>query len=225
MLAMSVRIFLFYLCLVSPALAGQIGAVGRLENTRSNGGCTGVLVAPDLVLSAAHCISPDSTTFAFRPGDGRINRVRHGLVKVYHHPMYELTQDRILWKLRFDLAIARLEAPVPAARATPIPPGPEAQVGETLFIVSWRRDGSTKPRQRACEVIEGATGLVTLACAVQGGESGAPVLRKTEDGLELVAIISSRAQILDQPIAQASDVALRLPPLMELIEAPDNTGD
>jgi hypothetical protein len=44
------------------------------------------------------------------------------------------------------------------------------------------------------------------------------VLRKTENGLELVAIISSRANLLQQPIAQASDVALRLPPLMDLIE-------
>jgi len=137
--------------------------------------------------------------------------------------MYQVMRERILWRLRFDIAIARLEAPVPAARATPIPPGPEAQIGETLYIVSWRRDGSTKPRQRACKVIEGATGLVTLACAVKGGESGAPVLRKTKDGLELVAIISSKSKQLDQPIAQASDVALRLPPLMDLIEASEAT--
>lgn len=217
--SMLFRALILSLCLCTSAAASQIGAVGRVENTASAGGCSAILVAPDLVLSAAHCISHDSTTFAFRPGDGKINRVRHALIKVFQHPMYQVMKDRLLWRLRFDIAIARLEAPVPAARATPIPPGPEAQVGETLYIVSWRRDGTTKPRQRACKVIEGVTGLVTLACAVQGGESGAPVLRKTENGLELVAIISSRSQQLDQPIAQASDVALRLPPLLDLIEA------
>jgi hypothetical protein len=216
---MLARAFLFYLMLVFPAFANQIGAVGRVENTTSSGGCSAILVAPDLVLSAAHCIAPNSANLAFRPGDGKINRVRHALTEVFQHPMYPVMKDRTMWRLRFDIAIARLEAPVPAARATPIPPGPEARVGETLYIVSWRRDGSTKPRQRACEVIEGATGLVTLACAVQGGESGAPVLRKTEDGLELVAIISSKSRLLEQPIAMASDVALRLPPLMDLIEA------
>lgn len=219
MYGMTFRALLFTLCLCTPVAASQIGAVGRVENTLSNGGCSGILVAPDLVLSAAHCIAPDSTTFAFRPGDGKINRVRHALIEVFQHPMYETMKDRVLWRLRFDIAIARLEAPVPAARATPIPPGPEAQVGETLYIVSWLRDGSTEPRQRACKVIEGVTGLVTLACEVQSGESGAPVLRKTKDGLELVAIISSKSKLLDQPIAQASDVALRLPPLLDLIEA------
>lgn len=218
MSCMVFRLVCLFLSVALPASATQIGAVGRLESTVGNGSCSAVLVAPDIVLSAAHCVNPDKITWAFRPGDGQINRVRHGVTRAFHHPMYEVTQDRVLWKLRFDLAIARLEAPVPPARATPIPPGPEAQVGETLYVVSWRRDGSTKPRQRACKVIGGATGLVTLACRVQGGESGAPVLRKTDSGLELVAIISSRSTLLDQPIAQASDVALRLPPLMDLIE-------
>ena len=215
------RTVLFFFCLTFQASADQIGAVGRLESTVSDGGCSGVLVAPDLVLSAAHCIDTDRKKFAFRPGDGQVNRVRHALTQVFQHPIYEITKDRMLWRLRFDLAIARLEAPVPVARATPIPPGPEAQIGETLFIVSWRNDGTTKPRQRACKVIEGIRGLVTLACKVQGGESGAPVLRKTENGLELVAIISSRAMQNNQPIAQASNVAQRLQPLLDLIENPD----
>jgi hypothetical protein len=219
MMKMQLRLLIFsFVTYASAVSAAQIGAVGRIENTVKNGSCTGVLVAPDIVLSAAHCIGPESTSLAFRPGDGKVTRVRHALTRIFQHPMYDITHDRMLWRLRFDLAIARLEAPVPAERATPIPPGREAQVGETLFIVSWRSDGTTKPRQRACKVIPGLRGLVTLGCEVKGGESGAPVLRKTENGLELVAIISSRANLLQQPIAQASDVALRLPPLMDLIE-------
>ncbi len=81
--------------------------------------------------------------------------------------------------------------------------------------MSWRKDETEAPRQRKCQVIAGVEGLVTLGCAVLGGESGAPVLRETDDGLELVAIISSRTRQFFRPVAQASDVRLRLQPLFD----------
>jgi hypothetical protein len=49
---------------------------------------------------------------------------------------------------------------------------------------------------------------------VQGGESGAPVLRLVPDGIELVAIVSSRARQRQQPVAIASDVSLRIPAML-----------
>ncbi len=111
----------------------------------------------------------------------------------------------------------QLAEAVPGEIATPFTIGDEALPGEDLVIVSWRRDQSVRPRQRACPVISGVTGLVTLGCRVQGGESGAPVVRRTATGVELVAVISSRWQILEQPVAQASDVRLRLQPLLDLL--------
>lgn len=57
---------------------------------------------------------------------------------------------------------------------------------------------------------------MTLGCDVKGGESGAPLFRRTDSGaLELVAIISSRGRLLDQPIAQASNLRIRLQPLLD----------
>jgi hypothetical protein len=123
------------------------------------------------------------------------------------------------WKLRFDIAVGRLAKPVPASRAVPFSIGDDAVERERLFIASWRNPNRDRPRQRICLVLEGMPGLVTLACRVQGGESGAPVLRLTENGLELVAVISSRARILNQPVAQASNVRLRLPPLLDIVDA------
>ena len=180
------------------------------------GGCSAVLVQPDVIATAAHCITDRQSVF--RLGDG-VESEPFEIVELIAHPLYEQTKDRVDWKLRFDIAVGRLAKPVPADLARPLTIGDEAKTGERLFIVSWRSDGSDRPRQRACPVFDGIPGLVTLGCRVQGGESGAPVLRKTEGGLELVAIISSRTRRLEQPVAQASDVRLRLPPLFDLVDA------
>ena len=200
----------------SGALAeGTVSAAGQLDHVTSEGSCSAVLIREDLIATAAHCVV--RRRIAFRPGDGQ-NGESYLVAKFVPHPLFEAT-ERIDWKLRFDVAIGRLARPVPLNRAVPIPLGEDAEVGERLFIVSWRNDGTDRPRQRACPVIAGVPGLVTLGCQVRGGESGAPVFRKTEDGLELVAIVSSRAKLLNQPVAYASNVRLRLQPMIDKLDA------
>ena len=213
-----IRVFSAVLMMIafSAKAEGTISAAGRLEYATSDGSCSAVLIRSDMIATAAHCVA--RRRMMFRPGDGRDGDTY--LVADYEqHPFYEQTLERIHWKLRFDLAVGRLARPVPLSRAVPIQLGDDAQVGERLFIASWRKDGTDRPRQRACPIIEGVPGLVTLGCQVRGGESGAPVLRKTQTGLELVAIISSRARRLKQPIAQASNVRLRLQPLIDRLDA------
>lgn len=197
--------------------AGDVAAAGRIDSTLSGGSCSGVLVAPDIVATAAHCTPVDDpSSLVFTTGDGRhTSRIR----RAERHPLYTPGQARTDWKLRFDIGALALSDPPEGIE--PMPLGPEAEPGETLFIVSWRKVDGPRPRQRACPVLSvGVEGLVTLGCPVVGGESGAPVLRRTQDGLELVAIVSSRARLLDQPIAQASNVRLRIPPLLDQIRSP-----
>ena len=187
--------------------------------TDTGGSCTAVLVRPDIIATAAHCAHPDRiAVYRFRVGDGQAGSF--ALTQIVQHPLYDPDHPRIDWRYRFDIAVARLEAEVPAERAMPYPFGDEAAKDETLFLYSWRKDAGTRPRQRQCPVLEGRAGLVTLGCDVRGGESGSPVLRKTPNGLELVAIISSRAQFLNQPVAQASDVRLRVQPLIDRLHTP-----
>ncbi len=206
--------------LMTTAAADTVPAAGRLEDPQRGTTCSASLVTPDVVLTAAHCVakylndtSGEPIPIVFRPGTGLV-AATYPIDRIVVHPLYDRVNDPRNWSLRFDVAAVHLETPVPPDIAEPLETGPEAQIGEKLFIVSWRTHNSPQPRQRACEVMPGARGLVTLACKVSGGESGAPVLRKGENGLELVAVISSRGQFLQQPVAQASNVALRLPPLL-----------
>lgn len=199
-----------------PVSADQVASAGRIEFSGQTGSCSAVLIRPDVIATAAHCAGESGNVF-FHPGDG-IGGTAYVVKRFLNHPLYDSATSRIDWRLRFDIAIGELAEPVPSDRATPIEMGDDAMVGERLFLISWR--GGDRPRQRICQVIDGIAGLVTLGCAVRGGESGAPVMRKTDTGLELVAIISSRGRQLDQPVAQASNVRLRLPPLFDELNSP-----
>ena len=218
------RALVFWMILMVPALpadaADALMAAGRIEFARTGGSCSGVLVTPGVVATAAHCV-PDTdggvgvTGIAFRTAPPAAP-VR--VAKAYAHPLYDPDAPRIDWRYRFDLGLLVLADPDYGADLGTVPVGDDAMPGETLFLVSWRKSDGAQPRQRACPVLSiGLEGLVTLGCDVKSGESGAPLFRKTDEGaIEVVAIISSRGALLDQPIAQASNLRLRLPPMLDL---------
>ena len=205
------RFLAVFLCFANSAFAeGTISAAGRLEHR--NGSCSAALIAPNLVITAAHCIGEGETErHVFRPN----SEAKHMFTvnRAVRHQLYDAGKH---WRFRFDFALVELVSPVPPEVAVPFSVGKEAELDEGLFVLSWR--WKEDARQRRCPVIKGATGVVTLGCRVQGGESGAPVVRKTDDGLELVAVISSRGFQLKQPIAQASNLRNRLQPLLDRLK-------
>ncbi|MDJ0638069.1 MAG: trypsin-like serine protease [Paracoccaceae bacterium] len=202
------------------ASAAGVAGVGRIEDQSTSGTCTAVLIRPDVIMTAAHCVADGpSDRHVFRLGSG-VPSDPVSVTRFIRYPLYEPTHDRVVWRLRFDLAVGKLAEPIDSDRASPFDFGTEAVVGEDLFLVSWRNDGRSRPRQRSCPVITNQSGLVTLGCEVRGGESGSPLFRLVDGERVLVAIISSRSTLLTQPIANASDVYLRLPPLLDALEKP-----
>ena len=153
----------------SAGAEGVLSAAGRIETVGEAGSCSAVLIRADLIATAAHCANDKKKIF--RPGDGRRGPM-FSVARFIRHPLYDQPKSPRVWRLRFDIAIGKLEHPVPAERATPVAFGREAEFDENLFLVSWRKDGTWQPRQRKCPVIPGIPGLVTLACRVLSKSCG-----------------------------------------------------
>jgi len=124
----------------SPSFESELSGVVRLAND-----CSGVLVRPDVVLSAAHCFVNDHVL-----PDVFVRRHRYAIASCAVHPGAFssprrdcLGQDSQL-NVAHDLAVLRLREPVDRAEASPLPVlldfEPEDQwEGRSIFLAGWSR--------------------------------------------------------------------------------------
>ena len=86
-----------------PILQGEFPFLARVTNYRDNASCMGSLIAPDVVLTAAHCVEPSRDVSVFVDGNYRES------VHVEVHPSYRQDDE---WNHRSDLAKVHLNEPV-----------------------------------------------------------------------------------------------------------------
>jgi V8-like Glu-specific endopeptidase len=173
------------------------GAIGRLNLGLGRQYCSGTLIAPDKVLTAAHCLIDSRTSKPYLPvqvhfvaGQRRNTWLDHARARCLLPIKTEPDSDKPdLSQHINDVAIVVLSRPLnvepaPTAAAYIGDPGPlshPAYSRSRPYLLSEHSD---------CRLLHKSKGMWLTDCDTQYGSSGGPVFTGSDDRRQLIAVMS-----------------------------------
>ena len=202
-------------------------AVGKLVLGK-RGFCTGALIGPQLVLTAAHCLYDKKTGVQLRPEEIEFMAgFRNGRAVAYRrvsraiaHPDYRFATADKLDRVTDDLALLELSQPIRLPSLVPFETGASPVEGDAVDVVSYAQYREEAPSiQEACEVMADSRDALILTCSVDFGSSGAPVFSVQDGVARVVSVISAKAEVDGQKVALAVPLAEPLAVLLAALES------
>lgn len=202
-------------------------AVGRLD-IDGEGFCTAALIAPDLVLTAAHCLYDretgkrfDASKVKFLAGwrDGRASAHRD-VHRAIVHPGFDYSSDLTSGRVSRDLALLQLDRPIRNSQIVPFTTADEPVQGERIGVVSYAKDRSEAPSlQEVCTVLAEKDGMLVTSCSVDFGSSGAPIFSFVDGDAQIVSVISAKAEMDGENVSLGTSLSVPLKLLRATLSA------
>lgn len=202
-------------------------AVGRLDT--GAGFCTATLIAPDLVLTAAHCLFDGPEDSATRRPDAALSfnaglrngyAVAHrGIRKSILHPDYTYGSPDDLNRIRTDMALLQLDRAILEQTIRPIATRGSVGPGDVVQVVSYGAEREEYASlEDDCEVLAEDPGILVLSCSVVQGSSGSPVMVDRDGQMNVVSVVSALADWGDEPVALSAELQGELVVLLDLLD-------
>ncbi|WP_432450693.1 trypsin-like serine peptidase [Aliiroseovarius marinus] len=200
-------------------------AVGKLDLV-GGGYCTGVLIASDLVLTAAHCLRSavkaghvDGLRFRAGLSDGKAIADRTAKAAVMH-PGYDPRRGMSARNIETDVALVQLAQPIPTATAAPFAPSTLPARGREVSIVSYARGrDAALSRQAVCKVLDRYQGLLAFNCDVTFGSSGAPIFDASGRRPRIVSLVSGGRRTAKGALVYGTELQARVAEVKRALRA------